>query len=103
MWVDYADYGPENLKPGDKLRVVRLPVLWRSDPPAERESIKTIVDVNRRRKTLVRLKEHTTREGGVKMLRTFEAGPRELTSGPPRPLRFEILEVLPSIVIEEER
>lgn len=102
MWVDYAEYGPENLKPGDKLRVVRLPVYWRSDPPAEKESIKTVVsathDDNR---TVVRLKEHTMRVGGVRMLRYFDAGPQELRSSPPKPLRFEVLEVLPSIVIEE--
>lgn len=101
MWVDYDDYGPESVKPGDKLRVVRLPVLQRTDPPAERESVKTVIAIIEGRNKLVQLKEHKTKTGGVHHHKYFRIGPREMMSGPPRPIRYQILEVLPSIVIEE--
>lgn len=97
MWMDYQGYGPENLKAGDRLRVVRLPVYQRNDPPAEKESIKTVIAVHRGKRVLVQLKEHTERTGGVKVHRYFEASSRVLFAGPPKPLRFEVLEVEPAL------
>lgn len=97
MWLDYQAYGPERLKAGDRLRVVRLPIYHRTDAPAERESIKTVIKVHRGNRVLVQLKEHTERTGGVKIHRYFEAGPRTLFASPPRPLRFEVLEVEPAL------
>lgn len=83
MWIDYSEYGPENVKPGDKLRVVRLPVLQRTDPPAERESIKTVIATVEGRNKLVQLKEHKNKVGWCPALQVFPhcpAGDDERTS-----------------------
>lgn len=95
-WIAFESYGTSRLKAGNKIRVVRLPVFHRNDPPAERETVKTVASVDHG-SMLVRIKGMWLPGFRGRILRPFKLSPKgELTTGSPRPLRFQILDVLPA-------